>query len=167
MNINIEIKAICNYPLQVREILLAHGADYIGTDVQEDTYFNCREGRLKLRIGLIETNLIFYKRPDLPGLKQSDFKLVRLEDASALNEVLTIALGVTKVVRKSREIYYIGNVKFHIDTLAGLGSFVEIEAGNILADKSVDELRAQCEFYTLLLGITPNDLLTQSYSDMI
>jgi adenylate cyclase class IV len=31
-------------------------------------------------------------------------------------------------VDKKREIYFINNVKFHIDTVDGAGSFIEIEA---------------------------------------
>ncbi|HFD33211.1 MAG TPA: CYTH domain-containing protein, partial [Gammaproteobacteria bacterium] len=52
---------------------------------------------------------------------------------------LTAALGIFKIVDKQRRIYFIGNVKFHIDEVKGLGSFVEIEAidedGNIGLEK--------------------------------
>ena len=58
---------------------------------------------------------------------------------SSLKEVLTKALGVLTVVDKKREIYFIGNVKFHIDTVESLGTFIEIEAqdhdGTIGKDK--------------------------------
>ncbi|MEO5648092.1 MAG: class IV adenylate cyclase [Chitinophagaceae bacterium] len=166
MKINIEIKAICRNTEQVRGILLSKGARFIGTDKQEDTYFNVNEGRLKLRVGNIENNLIFYKRTNQAGPKQSDFKLVKVEDAAGLKEILTAAFGVLKVVYKSREIYFIENVKFHLDFLAELGNFVEIEASNLLVDKTVEELRSQCEYYSGVLSILPADLLTDSYSDM-
>jgi adenylate cyclase class 2 len=71
------------------------------------------------------------------------------------------------IVRKKREIYYIGNVKFHIDEVPGLGSFIEIEAGNILADKTESELLEQCNFYLKEFGIKEEDLIAESYSDLL
>jgi adenylate cyclase class 2 len=58
-------------------------------------------------------------------------------------------------------------VKFHIDEVPGLGSFVEIEAGNILADLGAEKLKSQCDFYMKELGIKPEDLVEISYSDML
>ena len=48
-----------------------------------------------------------------------------------------------------------------------LGSFVEIEAGNVFADLSQEELKEQCDFYMKELGIRPGDLVEISYSDML
>ena len=164
---NIEIKAYCRDKDHVRAVLSSHGAQFVGTDLQEDWYFNVPQGRLKLRIGTIENNLIFYNRPDEAGPRQSDFQLVKVEDKESLKALLTSALGLWKLVKKSREIYYIGNVKFHIDILEGIGEFVEIEAGNILAEKSIEELQEACNYYLREFKIEPEDLLQGSYSDMI
>ena len=71
------------------------------------------------------------------------------------------------IVRKKREIYYIDNVKFHIDEVPGLGSFIEIEAGNILVDKTESELLDQCNFYLKEFGIKEEDLIAESYSDLL
>ena len=71
------------------------------------------------------------------------------------------------IVRKKREIYYIDNVKFHIDDVPGLGFFIEIEAGNILADKTESELLDQCNFYLKEFGIKEEDLVAESYSDLL
>ena len=124
-------------------------------------------GRLKLREGNIENNLIYYERTNQAGPKSSHFHLVKVEDAGGLKEVLTKSTGIKVVVKKNREIYYIKNVKFHIDEVPGLGSFVEIEAGNILADLSLDELKVQCDFYLKEFKISPEDLVDVSYSDML
>src|SRR6185503_16492934 len=146
-HLNVEIKAIVNDPSFVRDYLVNHSAIFNGTDEQTDTYFNINAGRLKLREGNIENNLIFYERNNQAGPKSSHFNLVKIEDAKGLKEVLTKSMGIKVVVKKKREIYYIGNVKFHIDEVPGLGSFAEIEAGNILADLSEKELKEQCDFY--------------------
>jgi adenylate cyclase, class 2 len=166
-HLNIEIKAICNDLSRVRDYLVAHKAIFIGIDEQTDTYFKVNEGRLKLREGNIENNLIFYNRNNQAGPKSSHFHLVKIEDAKGLKEVLERSCGVKMIVRKRREIYYIDNVKFHIDEVPGLGSFIEIEAGNILADKTEAELLDQCNFYLKEFGTKEEDLIAESYSDML
>ncbi len=163
--LNVEIKARCPDASFIRNYLLSHGADFIGTDEQTDTYFNSNKGRLKLREGIIENNLIYYERNDEAGPKQSHFQLLKVENPKGLKEALTRSMGVKVIVVKRREIYYIRNVKFHIDEVPGLGSFVEIEAGNILAGLSQEQLKEQCDFYIKELGIRNEDLLEGSYSD--
>ncbi len=165
--LNVEIKAKCQDPSFIRNYLLSGNAVMKGVDEQTDTYFAVPQGRLKLREGNIENYLIFYEREDQPGPKNSHFHLVHVEDAKGLKEVLARSTGVKVVVKKRREIYMIRNVKFHIDIVAGLGSFVEIEAGNMLADLSYDQLREQCDFYLKEFGINQEDLISVSYSDML
>ena len=58
-------------------------------------------------------------------------------------------------------------MKFHIDEVPQLGSFVEIEAGNIYADLTADQLKEQCDHYMSEFGISPDDLVKVSYSDML
>jgi len=165
--LNVEIKARCNNPENIRQYLLTNHAEFKGVDEQSDTYFNVSHGRLKLREGNIENNLIYYERSNQPGPKNSQFNLVKLEDAKGLKEVLAKSNGVKVVVRKKREIYYISNVKFHIDQVNGLGSFVEIEAGNVFIDRSPKELKDQCDFYMQEFAIRPEDLVENSYSDLL
>ncbi|MEO7982790.1 MAG: class IV adenylate cyclase [Bacteroidota bacterium] len=165
--LNVEIKAKCNGTSFARDYLKKSGADFRGVDEQTDTYFTVPNGRLKLREGTIENNLIFYERSNQAGPKNSHFQLVKIEDAKGLKEALTKSIGIKVVVKKKREIYYIKNVKFHIDEVPGLGSFVEIEAGNIQADLSQEDLKKQCDFYMQELGIKVENLIDVSYSDML
>ncbi|HYC29597.1 MAG TPA: class IV adenylate cyclase [Chitinophagaceae bacterium] len=165
--INIEIKARTRRADGIRQYLLNHEAEVHGTDEQTDIYFNVQHGRLKLRQGNIENNLIFYERKETGGLKQSDVDLVKVEDSEGLKNVLAKSLGVKAVVKKRREIYYIRNVKFHLDTLEGLGSFVEIEASNRFEDIPAEKLREQCEAYMREFGVEEEDLINRSYSDMV
>lgn len=165
--LNIEIKAKAANPGFVRDYLKRNNAVYKGLDQQTDTYFNTNKGRLKLREGNIENNLIYYERPDQAGPKGSHFSLVKIQDATGLKEVLAKSMGIKVMVKKNREIYYIGNVKFHIDDVPGLGSFIEIEAGNIGVDLSSEKLQEQCDFYMKELNIDSSDLLEKSYSDML
>ena len=165
--INVEIKARCNHPEKIRAHLQSHQAEYIGLDFQTDTYYKVAKGRLKLREGNIENNLIYYERNNDTGPKDSHFQLIKIEDAKNLKEVLAKTNGIKTVINKKREIYYIDNVKFHIDEVTNLGSFVEIEAGNMLADFSKEQLKGQCEQYLQLFEIQESDLINISYSDML
>jgi adenylate cyclase, class 2 len=167
MHLNIEIKARCIDPEKARQYLLAQGADFKGTDYQEDTYFNVTNGRLKLRQGNIETALIHYNRENEAGPKSSYVSLYATHNGNALKAVLEKALGIGIVVKKQREIYFIGNVKFHIDVVPGLGDFVEIEAIDSDGSIGAEQLQAQCSFYMKALDIKDADLLSESYSDML
>ena len=163
----IEIKARCSEQDKVREILKGEGAEFKGLDHQTDTYFRVPHGRLKLREGNIENNLIHYDRPDQEGPKQSSVLLYRSTPDSTLKGILMKALGVLVVVEKKREIYFIDNLKFHIDTVAGLGAFIEIEAIDENGSIGKDQLKIQCERYLERFDVKDNDLVDCSYSDLI
>ncbi|GAA5521842.1 class IV adenylate cyclase [Aliifodinibius salicampi] len=164
---NIEIKAHCNNPDAIRDILQKHGADFIGTDHQVDIYFQVPQGRLKLRRGTIEQKLIFYQRNNQKGPKSSDIHLVPATHPQKMQALLENALGTKVTVDKQREIYFIDNVKFHIDEVKELGSFMEIEA--IDEDRTVGEekLQQQCQKYMALFNIQEEDLVAESYSDLL
>ncbi len=167
MHLNVEIKARCSDANSVRQWLLDHNADFKGTDHQVDTYFSIGNGRLKLRQGNIENSLIHYDRANKEGPKDSHVTMTSVLNGNQLQQVLTKALGVMVEVKKKREIYFIDNVKFHVDEVPGLGNFTEIEA--IDSDGSIgkEKLLEQCEYYMEQLGIKAADLINVSYSDML
>ncbi len=165
--INVEIKAICNDREKIRRILLERNAKFIGLDHQVDTYFRSSSGRLKLREGNIENNLIWYQRPDQAGPKTSHCVLYKTEKDSALKAILHDAMGVMVVVDKEREIYFIDNIKIHLDQVKGLGTFLEIEAQSEEGDKSEELLHSQCVQLMDELGIRNEDLVNESYSDLL
>jgi len=167
VHINVEIKARCNEHDKIRDFLKSRGADFKGTDHQVDTYFKVNNGRLKLREGNIENYLIFYERENKEGPKQSNVNLFKTPSKSSLKDILTRAFGVLIVVDKKREIYFIENVKFHLDTVKDLGTFMEIEA--IDSDGSIgkEKLLEQCNNYLKLFSISEDDLVSVSYSDLL
>jgi len=165
--INIELKARTEKADLIREYLLSHRAEFKGTDRQTDTYFRVSKGRLKLRQGDIESSLVYYERPDQSGPKQSDCRVIEIADSNELKEILTKSLGVLAIVKKIREIFFIRNVKFHIDKLDGFGTFVEIEASDKNEPIPVEVLKEQCDFYKRAFGVEDGDLIDISYSDMI
>lgn len=165
---NIEIKARCADASFIRNYLQQHNADFKGADFQTDTYFNVNNGRLKLRQGNIENSLIFYNRENKAGPKLSEVTLYPVPaNSELLKKALIQANGIKVEVKKQREIYFIENVKFHIDEVERLGSFVEIEAIDVDGSKGIDFIKQQCDFYVGELQIKEEDLLTMSYSDML
>lgn len=166
-HINIEIKAKSERIEEIRNYLKIHATEDRGTDRQRDTYFHSKHGRLKLREGNVENSLILYDRPDSKGPKQSDVNLVKLPPLSGMRELLRKSNQVKVVVEKSREIYFIENVKFHLDQVSSLGDFVEIEAIDIDGSYSRERLWEQCQAYIDLFKIKDEDFIDCSYSDMI
>jgi adenylate cyclase, class 2 len=165
---NIEIKARCADASFIRNYLLQSKARFVGVDKQTDTYFNTANGRLKMRQGPIENALIYYNRENKAGPKLSEVKLLPLlENAELLKEILTKANRVKVVVTKKREIWFIDNVKFHIDEVEGLGSFIEIEAIDTDGSLGMEKITEQCNFYLTAFAINEHDLLTHSYSDLL
>jgi predicted adenylyl cyclase CyaB len=166
-HLNIEIKAKSHGLDRIRDILKSKNADFKGIDHQVDTYFKVNSGRLKLREGNIENHLIYYEREDKGGPKKSLVVLYKYNPDQNLKEILTRSLGVLAVVNKHREIYFIDNVKFHLDKVKGLGNFVEIEAIDEDGSIGSEKLHEQCKHYLKLLNISKEDLLENSYSDLI
>jgi len=165
--INVEIKARCHDHERIRRLLKAKNARFVGLDHQVDTYFQTDTGRLKLRQGTIENNLIWYQRPDRAGPKTSHCRLYKTEKGSALKNILQETMGVMVIVDKEREIHFIDNIKIHLDRVEGLGTFLEIEAQSEVGDKTEDFLNSQCSGLMQELGISPGDLLSDSYSDLL
>ncbi len=83
-----EFKARADNWLHLEERLLTLNPLFKGTDLQEDTYFNVPEGRLKLREGSIENALIHYNRNNIAHAKPSDVLLYQHQPDKALKEIL-------------------------------------------------------------------------------
>ncbi len=161
----VEFKARCSDPDRIRDLLRRKNARFVGDDHQIDTYFRVAQGRLKLREGNIENSLIFYSRPNEAGPKQSDVTMTPVPAGSDLRAVLTSALGVLVTVDKRREIYFVENVKIHLDKVEELGSFLEVEA--IGSADQIGTLREQCDAFLREFGVQERDFISESYSDLL
>lgn len=165
--LNIEFKAATNRLNELETLLKQYNPVFIGEDHQVDTYFNVNKNRLKLREGNIENALIHYERENTAGSKSSHVLLYQHQPDKTLKEILIKTLGIKAVVDKKRKIYFISNVKFHFDTVAGLGTFVEVEAIDKDGTIGRDKLQAQCDEYAALFNIEAADFCSHSYCDMI
>ena len=84
--------------------------------MQEDVFFQCAKGRLKLRIlDEGQGELIHYLRDDVSGPKQSYYRVVPTSSPHELRLLLSAALGEAVVVRKTRALYLLGSTRIHLD----------------------------------------------------
>lgn len=128
---NVEIKAKLSDPQATRMAVAALADD--GPEIlhQRDTFFATNKGRLKLRLqedgdGQF-AELIAYERPDEAGTTVSHYDILPVDDPERLLEMLERVLGVAGRVEKRRELSMIGRTRVHIDEIAGLGVFLELE----------------------------------------
>ncbi len=167
---NLEIKARIDDPAAARAVAQRMAAKRLGTQQQVDTYFACRRGRLKLRqIDGLSAQLVWYSRPDEPGPKPSEYLLVPVANPETLKSALAAALGVVRVVRKRREIFLVENVRIHLDEVAGLGTFLELEAVLDAHGERTGAEQAARQLLARLLAefeVGPDSLLSRSYADM-
>jgi adenylate cyclase class 2 len=163
--VNFEFKARLKDESRVRAALKQLRARYVGTDHQLDTYYRVPTGRLKVREGKIENALIFYQRSNTARPRRSSIELMLLPRRNSLRAILSEALRPRVVVDKRREIFFVGNVKIHLDRVRGLGKFVEVEA--ITRTGRLQRARSQARRIQKLFGIAPGDIVARSYSDMV
>jgi adenylate cyclase class IV len=163
---NLELKATDPDPARTLQAALDLGASDAGTLRQRDTYFHAVQGRLKLREEATSAELIAYARADRPGARVSSYRVVPVFDPEALIGALSDVLGVRVVVEKARRLLRYENVRIHLDHVAELGDFVELEAlvtgpgGPAAEEPKVAELRSG-------LGITDDRLVGRSYADLL
>jgi predicted adenylyl cyclase CyaB len=166
--VNLEIKARCDDPEAARARASRIATQRVGLDRQVDTYFRTRSGRLKLReSSLSGGQLVPYLRPDQPGPKRADYRVVPVEDAPSLKALLSEILGVHRVVEKQREIFLYENVRIHLDRVKGLGGFLELEAVFDGSDAGLAEQRRKLDFLMKELGVREEDLVPASYEGLL
>jgi adenylate cyclase len=134
---------------------------------QLDTFFNCREGRLKLReVPGADAELIFYDRPDSAEPSESLYSVTPVSDPAGLIDALSRAMGVKIVVRKVRTLYHSGSTRVHLDQVEGLGDFVELEV--VLApEESFSDGTRIADSLMERLGIRQVDLVEVAYADLL
>ena len=163
--LDIEIKAKCENHDRIIEIITDKGAKLIGNFDMEDKYFNVQKGRLKFREGDIEDILIQYDREE-KNVKRSDFLVEIMPKENHISKILEKTLGVKVIVKKNRGIYILNNIRFHIDTVDGLGKFIEIEVRGE-AEEELPKLREQLKEFLDLFEIPEEDFIKGSYSDLL
>ncbi|MBZ5636538.1 MAG: class IV adenylate cyclase [Acidobacteriia bacterium] len=164
---NIEIKAYIPNPEAVARKAAAI-ADQGPIELQQDdTFFPCESGRLKLRAFSNESGeLIFYRRPDQQGPKESFYLLSPTSSPDTLRQLLSLAYGQAGRVRKHRTLFLVGRTRVHLDDVQDLGRFLELE---VVLDDGEPAERGIREAHELMakLGVDPSQLVEGAYVDLL
>ena len=167
MSRNIEIKAriasVAALTPQVEAI-----ADQGPIEIeQDDTYFVCGTGKLKLRMFSPEQGeLIYYRRAQEAGPKESFYLRSPTTAPEDLRELLTLAHGQIGRVRKHRTLFLAGRTRIHLDRVSGLGDFLELE---VVLEESEPLETGISEANGLLqrLRVQPSQLIEGGYLDLL
>lgn len=162
---NLEIKVGLSSLAAVRRRLRGlPGARKTGSFRQTDWYFRVPAGRLKLRqvVGRHDGELIAYLRPDKRAARTSDFQRMPTPDAEGARRLLGRMLGGRACVRKRREVWLYKNARIHLDTVDGLGRFLEIE---VVVTDGMPQARALMSQLRDTLGVRAKDLCAGSYAE--
>lgn len=164
---NVEIKARIDRfsELYAKIALLAEAAPTLID--QDDTFFICPHGRLKLRTLAVDRGqLIFYRRDDKAGPKTSFYSLSETQDPDSLRETLSLAYGCAGRVIKQRTLFMVGQTRLHLDRVKDLGDFLEFEV--VLAEhESEAQGIAVAEELLEKLGIQRQELVDRAYVDLL
>jgi predicted adenylyl cyclase CyaB len=164
---NIEIKARVPTLVSITAKAARLATDGPVQIAQDDTFFTCPNGRLKLRaFSDTEGELIFYRRDDQAGPKTSFYLRSRTAEPDALREVLRLAHGLAGRVIKVRTLYLVGRTRVHLDHVQGLGEFVELEVV-LQDDESTDEGVREAHALMAQLGIEASQLVEVAYVDLL
>lgn len=128
MERNIEIKAKIENLVDLEKKVACLATEGPIEIAQDDTFFRCETGRLKLRAFSDTTGeLIFYQRGNQQGPKESFYVVTPRADPASLRRALSLAYGEVGRVIKSRTLYLVGRTRVHLDRVQGLGDFMELE----------------------------------------
>ncbi len=169
---NIEIKLRIDEPDRVRAAIERIADRPAWCLRQVDTYYEAgADALLKLRRescddGPWRASLVAYRRTLGDEPAPSDIRLVDVADGDALHDALAHALTIANVVRKTRELSFRGQTRIHLDTVVGLGAFVELEV--VLQDgQTDDDGRRIAAALMERLGLTGIGPITASYRDLV
>lgn len=164
---NIEIKA----KIESIELLLPKAlaiADQGPVEIeQDDTFFRCDAGRLKLRtLSPSAGELIFYRRADQQGPKESFYQLTPTHEPDRLRETLSLAWGQIGRVQKKRTLLLVGRTRIHLDRVQGLGHFLELEV-LLEEDEPLEAGMQEANDIMAQLGVEPSRLIEGAYLDLL
>ena len=135
--------------------------------IQDDTFFACQNGRLKLRVtSANEGQLIFYRRENQKGPKESFYLISHTTSPDSLRDSLSLAYGQIGRVRKKRLLYLVGRTRVHLDRVEELGNFLELEVV-LDGDEDVEIGRGIAQDLMQKLAILPQQLIDGAYIDLL
>jgi len=164
---NIEIKARIDSIESLLPLAAKIASEGPTEILQDDTFFTCSNGRLKLRaFSEHEGQLIFYQRSDSAGPKESFYVISPTASPDTLRQALVLAYGEGGRVRKHRTLFLVGRTRIHLDRVEELGDFLELEV--VLAEGESNEIGISVAHELLeKLAVSPRQLVEEAYVDLL
>ncbi len=163
MPTNLELKIRLQDKTSTLGIIKGINAEFRGELNQIDVYYKHRNGLLKLRLENGSQTLIKYLRNEKSDDRWSEYQLIKLQENDA-REYLGDILEEEAVVEKKRLLYLYDNTRIHVDTVKGLGTFLELET---LVIQGKEDASARFERITDLLLLDTKNEIRKSYRDLI
>ena len=110
--------------------------------------------------------LIFYRRANQSGPKESFYLRSFTSTPDVLRESLSLAYGQAGRVVKHRTLFLVGRTRVHLDRVEGLGDFLELE---VVLSENEPSGAGEREANELMsrLGIEPHQLVEGAYVDLL
>ncbi|MFH0975355.1 MAG: class IV adenylate cyclase [Spirochaetota bacterium] len=165
--LEIEIKAYCDSHNAVIAKIKSLGGTLVKTVKERDTYYkhparNFAETDEAFRIRTEDgKNILTYKGPKLgTKTKTRVEKEAGFDDLAAMKEILgSLGFAVVDEVAKTRTIYRIGDTEVCLDSIDGLGAFVELE-------KLGTDMEVEKELFDLAAKLGLSRFETKSYLEL-
>ncbi len=143
MATNLELKVKVNDFRKIIKTLNSAGAEFKGVLVQKDIYFKNGKGLLKLRRQNGKYELIYYNRDETGKKRWSDFEVIFLQ-GEKIEKTFSRIFETETTVEKRRRLYIYKGTRVHLDSVKGLGKFLELETpvtkGKKYAEKIFSEI---------------------------
>jgi predicted adenylyl cyclase CyaB len=118
---------------------------------------------LKLRVEDEGESLIKYNRDEVNPDRFSNYEVIYLKSSGSekfFNSIFT----VEAIVRKKRSLYLYNNTRVHLDTVQGLGTFMEFET---LVINGIEDAKERFNFLISKFEIDTTKQIKCSYRDLI
>ena len=166
---NIEFKSELRNIDLARAICFVVNAQRMGVLLQTDEYVDVPEGRLKRRVerneesGAAREDWIWYDRADRTNARAS--RWTRLDECQVGVRWPTLERRVARVIVKRRELWQAENIRIHLDAVAGLGNYFELEGVVGIGD---DPAETRLKVGTLIDKFRPalGEAVSGSYADL-
>jgi adenylate cyclase, class 2 len=138
-------------------------AKFVGIDNQRDSYFKTNVGKLKLREGNIENLITHYTREAGKGVEYT--RVIRYDVNPLREEIDRLRRDheLIRTVNKERRIFFLENVKVHVDRIPGGEEFLELEAFDRTNEFTEAVLRSQCLHVLNLLNLASSEIIKTGY----
>lgn len=164
MPVNLEIKVKLKSHKNVKTILNSIGAEFMGILKQKDIYYKGKSQLLKLRIQGNRYEFIRYNRDESGKTRWSNYDIIDMQ-GKKVPEFLQSILTVETIVEKRRELWYFDDTRIHLDTVKGLGQFLELET--LVLKKGRKDAEKRFDYMVKTLDLDVKGQIRSSYRTLM